>query len=716
MNTTTRTLIYLGSAAFLAIVAAVVSMSPSSDELAGFSDVGTPVFPDFEDPSEAETLEVVAWDADAKTSQTFGVKKTNDGLWVITSHNDYPAEAAERLARTAASLIGIERSALQSRNKDDWAKFGVLDPSAENAGEVKTAAASEDDSDDPAAASDPDLTKNEYGTRITLRDSSSNALVDLIVGNDVADRDGYRYVREPDNETTYVSKIDVDLSAKFADWIEPDLLKVQQNKIVKVKVDGYSVDEARGVIVKGDVVEFEKEDLKASGSWTIGDLNEETEEFDESPVTTITSNLQGLKIVGVRKKRPGINADLTVDPSVGKNPLAMMQIQAELQQQGFYIVGDKDGNSRLASNEGELIAGTDEGVLYTLYFGEVARGSDRDIEVGLKSTATDEAAEPTDEEKTDAADETANADDQKKPAEDDSETRTEDTSDSEETTEEVEEEEEESGSRRYVLIKVEFDESLLGPKPEPPTEPTKPEILNQPETPATEKKPADDAQNSEAPKEDTATESTSDDVKDAPAQENSESSAETDESSECDPQDESTPEADVSETPAAPATPDEPAAGSDATDSPAAQEKAQKSSNDKSAAAADETNSEKEGLESPETETDPSDEKPAEPEKSPRQLAQEAYDKAMGEYEGQKTAYESDLKAYEKKIEDGKKSVSTLATRFGGWYYVITANSFEKFRISRSDVVSKKEVKEEDTTPEGTDAEGTDAANSESDK
>ena len=67
----------------------------------------------------------------------------------------------------------------------------------------------------------------------------------------------------------------------------------------------------------------------------------------------------------------------------------------------------------------------------------------------------------------------------------------------------------------------------------------------------------------------------------------------------------------------------------------------------------------------------------------------------MGEYEAQKTAYESDLKTYEDKVKTGKEKADELSTRFAGWYYVISSDSFEKFRIERKDVVSKKETEEE---------------------
>ena len=73
----------------------------------------------------------------------------------------------------------------------------------------------------------------------------------------------------------------------------------------------------------------------------------------------------------------------------------------------------------------------------------------------------------------------------------------------------------------------------------------------------------------------------------------------------------------------------------------------------------------------------------------------------MGEYQSQKLTYEREIKTYNDKVEEGQKTAEELATRFGDWYYVITADSFEKFRIQRKDVVSKKEAEETSESPEG---------------
>lgn len=670
MNPFSRTLKFVGAAGIAALLAAGSWYATQPSDVAGFGDVGQPFFPDFDDVEKTTALSVIDYDADQKEAASFSVKQNDDGLWVIPSHHDYPAEAKARLAKTATSLIGVKKSAVQSRSKDDWKRYGVVDPESDGA-----------------------ATAEERGTRLTLRDGSDNALIDLIVGNEVEGRAGNYYVRVPDNNTTFVSELDVDLSAKFSDWIEPDLLKITSGDIIKVTLDNYSINEERQRIEKKELLEFVKAGLDTKGDWQLADLNDETEEFDNSPVTSITSSLDQLKIVGVRPKPDGLNSNLRVNPAVKQI------LQLQMQSQGYFIAGDENGNERLYSNEGELIAGLSNGVEYTLYFGEIARGTGKDIEVGLSDDAK--------------------ADDNE--------------------GEDSKDEESEDGPRRYLLVKVDFNETLLGDKPIPPLEPGKPEILKAAESEESETK--------EQPKEEPE------------AGDDAEPKEESDESEEADPcgafdetaaQDEPVaadePAADppVKETPAegkpADETPadkptkekavkdepvkDEPAKAepkkAETTEAPKKVEEKKVSEEPKTEPKTDPKGDAKEsGSETPaaKEEADPekpmADEKaaapvkepaaeePAAPAKDPKQIAQEQYDAAVAAYNGSRMAYERDLKAYEAKVEAGQEKVKELATRFGSWYYVISSDSFEKFRIERKDVVSAKakdEAKPEDAT------------------
>jgi len=716
MNSTSRTLTFAAVALVAASAATLSWFGTRPAKVEGFADVGEPFSPKFDDPLTATSLTVTEFNDKTKEAQSFSVKQNDNGEWVIPSHHNYPAEARDRLARTAASMIGIRRTAVQSRSKEDWKNHKVVDPAAEGA-----------------------ATKDERGTRITLRDASGNALVDLIVGKKVEGREKHYFVREPDKNTTYVAQMEVDLSAKFADWIEPDLLKVSQSDIVRVVLDNYSVNEEEGAIVPGETLKFsmEKANAAATEKWMLDGVDEAKEKLDENAVRDLTRNLDQLKIVGVRPKPQGLNADLTMSKEVSENPLLRQVLQSDMQRQGFFAARTPEG-AKLVSNEGELIAGTKNGVRYTLYFGEIARGSEKDIEVGFAgdgkaadAAGEEKAGETKDGEKKDAADE--------KP--------------------EPEFDKEAEGPRRYLLVKVDFDESLLGPAPTEPVAPTKPAILD---APAAEATPAEKVEQKAAPSEEAKPEAASpsateaaaeppasaDPAKEAPpaAEEKSEATPDAvpdasgegdkeenkDSEDSCGPEEEpkdadpastteneseateASEETTAAATEAVPATP---AAAESAPEQETATEKPAATDGQGTPAAVDATAAPVEGQPAAEgtpAETSPAGtpaetpsapgvtEKPAEaattPEapKDPKVLAQEEYQRAMGEYEAKKTAYNSDVKARTEKITAGKKTVEELSARFGSWYYVISAESFEKFKIARKSVVGPKTEEKKD--------------------
>ncbi len=651
MNATSRTMVFVGVAAVAALAAVGVRFANQPAAVEGFSDVGQAFFPDFNDPMKAMELSVVKYDAETREPLSFSVKQNDKGFWVIPSHHDYPAEAAERLAKTAASLIGIKKVALQSRSKDDWARYGVEDPGAEVA----------------AAAPEADDKKEETrGTRITLRDNSSNSLVDLIVGKAVEGREKHFYVRQPDKNPVFIAKLDADLSAKFSDWIEPDLLKLNQNDIVKVTVDQYSVDEEQGAILQGEVFDFQKD--KTTSKWDMKGLNPDIESLKEAAVTDITKNLDQLKIVGVRPKPEGLNADLTVSPEVAQNPLMRQVLQTDMQRQGFYIARGENNQVKLVSNEGELLAGTNNGVRYTLYFGEIARGTAKDIETGLNDKKPAEG-----EAKTEGGEAKADGEKGAEGAEADA-ARPEDKP-----------EDSESGPRRYLLVKVDYDESLLGPKPTEPVAPEKPAILNEEATPAPAEDKKPDAP-ADAPKADAPP---ADAPKDAPA-------AEEKPAADAAPKEESP----APEKPADPGSCDEPAAAEPvAAAEPAAAEPAAPAQDAAPAAEAKPAEPAaavpaQEGQPAPADGEQPAAEAPAasaQPPVDPKAEAQKQYDQSMGEYEAAKAGFAGALKAWESKAKEGKKKADELSSRFGAWYYVISAESFEKFKLTRDAVVGPKE-------------------------
>ena len=79
-------------------------------------------------------------------------------------------------------------------------------------------------------------------------------LADYIIGNKAEVAGGEAttaryYVRNPGEEEVYIAECKMDLSAKFSDWIEPELLKVTGDDITHLTIDDYSFDEQQRAAV-----------------------------------------------------------------------------------------------------------------------------------------------------------------------------------------------------------------------------------------------------------------------------------------------------------------------------------------------------------------------------------------------------------------------------------------------------------------------------------
>lgn len=350
MDETKKTIYLVVAAVGLAGLALVSVPRISTPDV--FADRGEPFFADFTDPNTALTLEVVEFDEETAAARPF--KVTNqDGVWTIPSHYEYPADGADRLAETAAAVIGITRDDFRSDNVADHQALGVLDP-----------------------VDDTETSLVGRGTRVTLRGDNEVALADFIIGNEPEDRAGFRFVRLPDQKRVYAARMDIDLSTQFADWIEADLLLVERDEIDRIVLHDYSINERTYTIAERDIVTVSKTD----GTW-LGDRRmPNNREIDESKVNGLLSAIDGLSIVGVRPKPPGLSASLTqLDAAAG---LARDDVLS-LQSRGYYLT--RDGGLR--SNEGDLEVRSSEGILYTLRFGEVLYGTGEAVSAGATETA-----------------------------------------------------------------------------------------------------------------------------------------------------------------------------------------------------------------------------------------------------------------------------------------------------------------------------------------
>ncbi len=346
MDEIRRTLAFVAAAAVVTVAAFLAAPADPAPE--AFSDRGEPFFPEFTDPNEAASLEVIDFDEVTGRVDAFNVvfKGTR---WRIPSHHNYPADDRDRLARTAAGLIEVRKDDVVAEVAADHEALGVVDPLDESVASLAG-----------------------RGKRVTIKDGNDNLLADLIIGNSVPGRENrYRYLRAPGQKRTYAARFDVDVSSRFGDWIEKDLLEVDQDRIEQVVLKDYSIDERTRLLNQRGTIVLTRGDP----DWT-ADRMGRGEKVDGAKMEDLLKALDELTIVGVRPKPAGLSRSLEDNDegiSITRSDLA------SLQEKGYFFTRD----GQLVSNEGEAQVRTEEGVTYTLRFGEIAYGAGDAVTAGL---------------------------------------------------------------------------------------------------------------------------------------------------------------------------------------------------------------------------------------------------------------------------------------------------------------------------------------------
>jgi hypothetical protein len=348
MSETRKTMTYAGVAFLLLLLAFVTTPRRTTPD--DFVDRGESFFPEFTDPNVATTLEVVEFDEETASARPFKVT-FRDGKWTIPSHHNYPADGKDRLAETAAGVIAVTKDDFRSSNAADHEACGVLDPLDETVTILKG-----------------------RGKRVTVKDAADQVLADLIIGDKVEDRTGLRFVRVPSQKSVYVTGTDLDISTQFADWIEPDLLKVEKDNIATVTLKDYSINERFRTVDQRDTLVLKKD----SDEWSANRMSSR-QEVDTVKMNDLLRAIDELSILGVRPKPEGLSQDLK--QSEGSVPISQANLLS-LQSKGYYFT--RDGN--LLSNEGELEFATSEGLRYILRFGEVLYGTGEAISAGTEDS------------------------------------------------------------------------------------------------------------------------------------------------------------------------------------------------------------------------------------------------------------------------------------------------------------------------------------------
>lgn len=360
MSDGVKTSIFAGIAGLLALVAWLSVPRQQEASVEALKD--KVLFPEFNDPAKASSLEIVRYDSKLGELHTFKVarNKSEADAWTIPSHAGYPADAKDRMRDAALMLVDLRILGVASQEKKDHKLYGVVTPDKD-----KLEVGSED-----------------VGDLITLEDQKSKQLATLVVGKKVRGADGQRFVRIPPQDVVYAVKIDPDkLSTKFEDWIEKDLLKLSAFDVETVQVKNYSVaragnqvalDQKFDILAKLDNNEWKlqelttyRDNLPVKGELAPG------EELNKEKLNELKDSAAKLAIVDVRRKPKGLGADLKAGESFMKDREGV----EDLFKRGFYPVRIGKNDPELLSANGEVHVTVKEGVQYVLRFGESLSGT-----------------------------------------------------------------------------------------------------------------------------------------------------------------------------------------------------------------------------------------------------------------------------------------------------------------------------------------------------
>lgn len=309
------------------------------------------------EPKDVAKISVATWDEQVGKARLFQVQKKGEG-WIIPSVFSYPADAGDRVGRTAG-VLNVKRGRFVSDDAQRHDELGVIDPTSAQAEKAKT-----------------------RGKRVTIEDAGGAKLIDLIVGGYDEAGGGY-FVREADSNEVFTAKLNLDISTKFIDWVKPNLLQISNDDVRAIVVHDYSVDENRQAIVTRSETRLSRE--KADGEWSSAQVPAE-QRVAKAQVDKFLTELTGLRLVGVRpfdaRWLETRGFFFNPDPAARKRPDALV-----LNVNGQQLC--------LAGNEGETSVTTRKGITYHLFFGEIALGDDQDTEASSKKPEAKPVADPT---------------------------------------------------------------------------------------------------------------------------------------------------------------------------------------------------------------------------------------------------------------------------------------------------------------------------------
>jgi len=365
MTETIKTIICVAIAAGFAIASYV--LRPATGEVSLEDEVNQPLFPEFTDPLQVDSLSIVKYDSQRDRPIKLNVANSQDG-WQIESKEGYPATAKEKMSEAANSLVGLTVLGVMTDLPSEHEDYGVVEPNS-------TAINAEEGS---------------VGQLVQVEDPSGKTLASLIVGFADKEKPNLRYVRELGRDRVYQVQLDPTVfSTQFSDWIDPNLFKINPFDVARMRFRNYSLQIATGQIELLQNMDASVTFDAEKSSWGVEAVQlpqttgREMTVFTSLPEGTslnsdrlndIRSALNGISIVDVYRKPENL-AKLLRDDDDLKN-LQAADLPTLLQNGFVPTLLPGDDTISIAGMNGGLEIETIDDIRYRISYGSQKLGGD----------------------------------------------------------------------------------------------------------------------------------------------------------------------------------------------------------------------------------------------------------------------------------------------------------------------------------------------------
>jgi hypothetical protein len=162
----------------------------------------------------------------------------------------------------------------------------------------------------------------------------ANTSRDFIFGKEIKDGGGRRYVRVPGQKQTLVIKAKPDISVKFEDWVETDLLRWAGRPSRKVAIDKYSLRREQGGSRTAHTYLLAQDDSNAP--WKLSGQDDK----EDSNTETIDDGQHADEAEARRRARQAARGGEGEEPGRARQdaPPGLIRVAQSMIQHGFFIM------------------------------------------------------------------------------------------------------------------------------------------------------------------------------------------------------------------------------------------------------------------------------------------------------------------------------------------------------------------------------------------